>query len=362
MTWDMMQGAVFGIGNGFNDLVPINFGFWKLLIFDLSHLMDILLLLVPSGNMHCMLHGMLFLDDLAALPWGRKVRFSGVTVLVCCMGDDVVWHCKVVSQARSSHHPNAEVPGITSPAMCIVLPDEDGDVLCPCHWLLTMVTCQLVTWMAMTWKYLGPSSLINLIGAFASIPFLMGYLVIHMGRISHPPHHHCPLIHAYKFAGMIDYAAKVVMDKSGRRKVCDLMSGQWAWDQSELIAQDPDTHGATFAPIVLGSNKMTEMSTTILKAHSDYDRIADPAHKDDVNFCHFHRQLFHSSLAAILHLVRDAMIRLVGVHVQNSDLDSGGGPQAHAHTHFPRADIHELIVLDLLHQLIKGTFKDHLVT
>ena len=29
---------------------------------------------------------------------------------------------------------------------------------------------------------------------------------------------------------------------------------------------------------------------------------------------------------------------------------------------FPRADIHELISCDLLHQIIKGTFKDHLVT
>ena len=28
---------------------------------------------------------------------------------------------------------------------------------------------------------------------------------------------------------------------------------------------------------------------------------------------------------------------------------------------FPRADIHELISCDLLHQVIKGTFKDHLV-
>jgi hypothetical protein len=29
---------------------------------------------------------------------------------------------------------------------------------------------------------------------------------------------------------------------------------------------------------------------------------------------------------------------------------------------FPRADIHELLSPDLLHQIIKGTFKDHLVT
>ena len=29
---------------------------------------------------------------------------------------------------------------------------------------------------------------------------------------------------------------------------------------------------------------------------------------------------------------------------------------------FPRADIHELLAPDLLHQIIKGTFKDHFVT
>ena len=30
-------------------------------------------------------------------------------------------------------------------------------------------------------------------------------------------------------------------------------------------------------------------------------------------------------------------------------------------THFPRVDIHKMLSADILHQLVKGTFKEHLV-
>ena len=30
--------------------------------------------------------------------------------------------------------------------------------------------------------------------------------------------------------------------------------------------------------------------------------------------------------------------------------------------HFPRADIYEMIMPNLLHQVIKGAFKDHIIT
>ncbi|PSS36826.1 hypothetical protein PHLCEN_2v1328 [Hermanssonia centrifuga] len=41
------------------------------------------------------------------------------------------------------------------------------------------------------------------------------------------------------------------------RQYCNLLSGDWAWEQADLIAEDPDTHGAMVVPLVLGSDKTT---------------------------------------------------------------------------------------------------------
>ena len=37
------------------------------------------------------------------------------------------------------------------------------------------------------------------------------------------------------FDSSIDYVPKVVTDEQGKHEVCDLMSGQWAWDQCVRI-------------------------------------------------------------------------------------------------------------------------------
>ena len=111
-------------------------------------------------------------------------------------------------------------------------------------------------------------------------------------------------------------------------------------------------HGAMFVPVVLSSDKtMVSVATghteyyplyvslgnihnNVCQAHRDtvsilvfltipkskygcyffdctliWMNIADEAHKNNAVFCHFHRQLFHSSIAAVLDLLKPHMIR-----------------------------------------------------
>ncbi|KAG2740823.1 hypothetical protein P692DRAFT_201842419 [Suillus brevipes Sb2] len=251
------------------------------------------------------------------------------------------------------------------------------------------------------------------------------------------------------FKDEFDYAPLQEYSVSdGAHQFQDFMSGDWCWKQADLIAQDPDTIGSMFVPIILGSDKTT---VSVATGHNQYWPVymsignihnnVRRAHRNGVvllgflaipkgtySLLIFRCQLLHSSLAKMLETLKPGMTKpevvccpdghfqravyglgpyiadypkqaLLACIVQNwcpkctapaDGLDEGTyGRRSRNHTevlveefelgvlwdeyslvgdivpftnYFPRADIHELLSPDILHQLIKGAFQDHLVS
>ncbi|KAG1892811.1 hypothetical protein F4604DRAFT_1876051 [Suillus subluteus] len=240
-----------------------------------------------------------------------------------------------------------------------------------------------------------------------------------------------------------------------KRQFRDLMSADWAWEQADIIAGDPETLGSTFVPIILGSDKTTVSVATgnneyyplylsignvhnnVRRAHRDAVAIigflampkTTKEYAQDPRFRAFRRQLFHCSLSRILNTLKSGMTKPevakfgdghfwrviygLGPYIADyeeqvllacivrrwctrccanrKDLDADLDALLRCRDHtealvdagtyaqlwlefgiisdlvpftndFPRADIYHLIAPDLLHQIIKGAFKDHLVS
>ncbi|KAJ7800738.1 hypothetical protein B0H14DRAFT_3784803 [Mycena olivaceomarginata] len=239
-----------------------------------------------------------------------------------------------------------------------------------------------------------------------------------------------------------------------KRVWSNLMSGDWAWKQADILAEDPNNLGCAFVAVVAGSDKtIVSVATGHQEYHPFYASpgiLTGPArrahgsavlpvaflvipktskkHRTKPAYQKFCRQMYHASLALIYQPLKPFMetpevVRCPDGHfrrviygigpyiadypeqvwlaavVQNwcpkceahpDDLDADGARlRTRSKTEalimcfdpgilwedysvradivpftndFPRADIHELLSCDLLHQVIKGTFKDHIVS
>ncbi|KAJ7238115.1 hypothetical protein B0H12DRAFT_1204309 [Mycena haematopus] len=246
------------------------------------------------------------------------------------------------------------------------------------------------------------------------------------------------------FEDDIDMIPYRQFNHAGARVWSNLMSGEWAWKQADILAQNPDNLGCAFVPVVAGSDKTKGTTVSVATGHQEYHPVyASPGnltgplavltgmgkkHRSKPAYQTFCRQMYHASLALVYQPLKAFMetpeiVRCPDGHlrriiygigpyiadypeqvwlaavVQNwcpkceafpNNLDAVGarlrtrtktealimcfdpgilwddyGVRADVipfTNGFPRADIHEILSSDLLHQVIKGTFKDHLVS
>ncbi|KAG0703821.1 hypothetical protein DFH29DRAFT_874268 [Suillus ampliporus] len=120
----------------------------------------------------------------------------------------------------------------------------------------------------------------------------------------------------------------------------DFMSGNWAWNQADQISEDPNTHGLTFVPVFLGSDKTTVSVATgqnnyyplyasignvcnnVCRTHHGAVAVVGflampkttKQHAKTVIFHKFNCQLFHSSLSFILQNLKPGMTKPEVVH------------------------------------------------
>ncbi|KAF5343292.1 hypothetical protein D9758_016490 [Tetrapyrgos nigripes] len=201
--------------------------------------------------------------------------------------------------------------------------------------------------------------------------------------------------------------------KNGKRLYRDLMTGNWAWTQCDEIAEDEIRRAHRNAVALLGFLAIPKTSQDHAGGadfrkfrrqlfHTSLEHVLSSLKpymtSPKVTKCadgHYRRVIYglgpyiadYPEQALLACIVQGWCPRCTA---PPDDLDSVPGRRSHEHTDslfagegcslkelwddygivtdlqpftrsFPRADIHELLSPDLLHQIIKGTFKDHLV-
>ncbi|KAG2135864.1 uncharacterized protein EDB93DRAFT_1242442 [Suillus bovinus] len=202
----------------------------------------------------------------------------------------------------------------------------------------------------------------------------------------------------------------------------NFMSGNWAWDQADEIAKDPNMLSSTFIPIILGSDKTT---VSVGMGNNEYYPLYASIGNIHNNLIYRHNTFIHSALmpactatkehadkptfqnffiyglgpyitdyeeqVLLTCIVRGRCPKYVSIILcmapcadPDQDLlcccyeymealieegplgdlwnEAGIVPELVPFTNdFLQADIYQMISPDILHQLIKDTFKDHLV-
>ncbi|KAJ3551631.1 hypothetical protein NM688_g4593 [Phlebia brevispora] len=224
------------------------------------------------------------------------------------------------------------------------------------------------------------------------------------------------------FAKEFDTTPYREYDSKLERRYTNLMSGDWSWRQADKYGADSIYHGAMLCPLVLGSDKTTVSVATgqneyyplylslgnvwngVRRAHRNaimvlgFLAIPKGEPKYDVARCPdgYWRRAVYTLGPYIADYIEQVLAANIvqgwcltcpshRTHLENM---WDGSLRSREHTEllvqafdartlwenyglvdglipftndFPHADIHELLSGDLLHQIIKGCFKDHLV-
>ncbi|KAF8130074.1 hypothetical protein K438DRAFT_2135065 [Mycena galopus ATCC 62051] len=216
----------------------------------------------------------------------------------------------------------------------------------------------------------------------------------------------CHQLEKTSFKGDIDMVPYWQFNHAGKCIWLNLMSGDWAWKQVDILAEDPNNLSCSFVPIVAGSDKTTVSVTT---GHQEYHPIytspgnltGPTRHKHGnrllpvaflaipKSLClvtrvknigqnpHTTTQVSPLSIAApmaisaVSFMVLALRSQIIASKSGWQPLSKTGAPSVPCPStlflkpftdDFPRVDIYELLSSDLLHQVIKGTFKDHIVS